>query len=229
MKQAEILQAKAYEHIRNMIISGSFQFDTVYSESGLARELGISRTPVRDAIHKLSSEGYIDILPSRGFVLHSLNLSEALQLLNVRSAIEGFCCYNAVSSLDKKEFDELIKVLDDSIKRQKEFQKSSSDKDIVAFVNEDMAFHYFLIKSSKNSFFKDTFAHYNFLNQQATDRTLHTENRMLETIREHEKIVESMKNGSPMDAYNALIEHMSSTEKLILTLFNNNPVRNSFL
>lgn len=60
------LQEEAYAHIKEQIVTGSLAEDQIYSETKLAAAIGISRTPVKDALVRLSQERLIDILPSRG-------------------------------------------------------------------------------------------------------------------------------------------------------------------
>jgi DNA-binding GntR family transcriptional regulator len=80
------LNEKAYEHIKQLITTHQLSYDEIYSETKLAKELGISRTPFRDAIHRLAQEGYIDIIPSRGFRLHKLTKEDVENTFQVCSA-----------------------------------------------------------------------------------------------------------------------------------------------
>ena len=81
----------AYEHLRNMIYQSELEFGRVYSETKLAARLNISRTPIRDALNRLAQERYIDILPNRGFVLHSPTQADIIEAYHVRLMIEGYC------------------------------------------------------------------------------------------------------------------------------------------
>ena len=60
------LNEQAYQHLQKLILSNRLSYGQIYSETRLSRELGISRTPFRDAVHRLAQEGYIDIIPSKG-------------------------------------------------------------------------------------------------------------------------------------------------------------------
>ena len=85
------LQQKAYEYLKDKVVSGKLDKDQVYSESYFAKELKMSRTPVREALQRLVQEGYIDVLPSRGFVIHPLTESDIVAMYQIRTAIECFC------------------------------------------------------------------------------------------------------------------------------------------
>ena len=67
------LNEQAYNYLQKLIMENHFSYQEVYSETKLSKELGISRTPLRDAVHRLAQEGYIDIIPSKGFMLHQMN------------------------------------------------------------------------------------------------------------------------------------------------------------
>ena len=85
------LNEQAYQHLQNFIITNRLSYQEIYSETKLSKELGISRTPFRDAIHRLAQEGYIDIIPSKGFMLHQLSRKDVNETFQVRSALESYC------------------------------------------------------------------------------------------------------------------------------------------
>ena len=72
------LNEQAYHHLQNLITTNQLSYQKIYSETKLSKELGISRTPFRDAVHRLAQEGYIDIIPSKGFMLHQLTRQDVL-------------------------------------------------------------------------------------------------------------------------------------------------------
>ena len=78
MSDYKALNAIAYGHLRRMIYASELEFNKVYSETKLAAQLSISRTPIRDALNRLAQERYIDILPNRGFRLAEAELEDAL-------------------------------------------------------------------------------------------------------------------------------------------------------
>ncbi len=97
INETSSLQSQAYNIIKEKILSKSMDSDALYSETRLARELGISRTPLREALQCLSQDGYITIIPSRGFKIRCLNQDTMRESIQVRCAIEGFCVYTAAS------------------------------------------------------------------------------------------------------------------------------------
>jgi len=89
MQTAQPLQIRAYESLKQMILEGQFTAGEIYSETKTSKELGLSRTPMRDAIQRLSQEGYIDVIPSKGFMLHEMTRRDLEDTYQVRCALEG--------------------------------------------------------------------------------------------------------------------------------------------
>ena len=112
MIEMKPLQAKAYEYIKTLILNGELKVDEIYSETKIAKELGISRTPLRDAIHHLVEEGYIDIIPSKGFKLHKMTKQDVLDTFQIRSAIEGYCTFYIAQNYKSEECQKLFSYLE---------------------------------------------------------------------------------------------------------------------
>jgi len=84
------LAQAAYKSIRRAIRSGDLTHDQLYSENGLATEMGISRTPVREALIELEREGLVRIAPQRGFQLRALSSEEEQEVFALRALLEAF-------------------------------------------------------------------------------------------------------------------------------------------
>lgn len=75
---------------KNSILSGELEPRVLYSETKLSAQIGISRTPMREALQSLSQDGYITIIPSKGFMIRQLNEKDMKDSIEIRCAIEGF-------------------------------------------------------------------------------------------------------------------------------------------
>lgn len=84
------VRERAYEHLKTCILSGRFTPGERLTEEHLAKELGISRTPIREALHKLESEGLIKPLPTRGFIASRDSKEEVGELFEIRAVLEGY-------------------------------------------------------------------------------------------------------------------------------------------
>jgi len=84
------VRERAYEFLKTAILSGRFNPGERLAEEHLAKELGISRTPIREALHKLETEGLIKPLPTRGFVASQDSREDVQELFEIRAVLEGY-------------------------------------------------------------------------------------------------------------------------------------------
>ncbi len=84
------VRERAYEYLKTSILSGRFNPGERLTEEHLAKELGISRTPIREALHKLESEGLIKPLATRGFIASQDSKDEIEELFDIRAVLEGY-------------------------------------------------------------------------------------------------------------------------------------------
>ena len=106
------LNEQAYNYLQKLIMENHFSYQEVYSETKLSKELGISRTPLRDAVHRHAQEGYIDIIPSKGFMLHQMNRKDVNETFQVRSALETYCTVQICKEFSSRKAKKLFKDLD---------------------------------------------------------------------------------------------------------------------
>ncbi len=210
MRQREfkVLQQEAYQYIKDRILSGELGYNQIYSESQIAREVGISRTPVRDAVHLLYQEGYLDIIPNKGFALHRMNEQDVLETYEVRSAIEGYCCRKLAGKKGTEAAEHLAAGLEESLRRQQEIFTNGGDPE--AFSQEDRNFHWLLVQSSENAAFQEFFGQYMYKLQRLAALSLQKPRRMEETLAEHRKIYQAIRDGDPQAAYSAVLDHMQA-------------------
>ena len=208
IREFKILQTKAYEYIKKSIVDGTMMFNKIYSETGLAQELGISRTPVRDAVHMLYQEGLVDVIPNKGFVLHKLNEQDVMETYEVRSAIEGYCVRKLALEKDEQRKDEILDSLYRSIAVQQSIYENGGS--IERFVDEDHNFHCLLVQNSKNDAFIDIFSNYMHWIKKLASYALAKDGRMEQTLSEHWMILNAISGGDGQAAYDALLYHMRS-------------------
>lgn len=86
----EPLRERVYSHLRSAILNGTIHPEGRLVEEVIARELGVSRTPVREALHKLEREGLIEHSPNRGFAVTRETESQVAEIFEIRSILEGY-------------------------------------------------------------------------------------------------------------------------------------------
>ncbi len=116
------VREKAYEFLKASILSGRFNPGERLAEEHLARELGISRTPIREALHKLESEGLIKPLSTRGFVASQDSQEEVEELFEIRAVLEGY----ALRVICGRITDAVLRQLEESVQKAEEALDLSS-------------------------------------------------------------------------------------------------------
>ncbi len=120
------IRERAYEQLKNSILSGRIEPGERLTEEHLARELGMSRTPIREALHKLESEGLIKPLATRGFVASQDSEQDVEELFEIRAVLEGY----ALRVICGRVTDPVLEELGESVAKAEEALKSQSLDDI---------------------------------------------------------------------------------------------------
>ena len=206
------LNEQAYNKLLSMIDSNYFQHNVYYSETKLSKEFNISRTPLRDALNKLSQEGSIDIVPSKGFCLHVMTHEDLLEMIQVRIALECYAAMEAAYYQESRNIQELIRDLEDTIETMKAVVERNGTTE--EYANVDFCFHRLLVDSLHNKQFHDLYKRY--LNRiiRIAEITLEQEGRKEEAVREHQSIIDAIKAGDQPAAHKAVLKHLIVTQQL---------------
>lgn len=208
----EALNTVAYNRLRQMIFNGDLEFNTLYSETKLAADLSISRTPVRDALARLSLEHYIDVIPNKGFILHKPTSSDLYSARHFRLAIEEYCASIIAENLqDERNLDIILKMED--IHR---LQCAVADEmHLKRFWTLDTEFHSTLVSWLQNPYFDALYANCNYLFTSLPVVSFFSEKRHLTTLEDHKRIIDAMKSGCPESARHAIAVHINESTRII--------------
>jgi DNA-binding GntR family transcriptional regulator len=103
---------RVYSHVRDCILSGTFAAAERLGEVSIARELGVSRTPVREALRNLAADGFIELRPHAGAIVRRWNLDELLSSFIIRAEIEAQAAAYAARRVVADEIEELAAICD---------------------------------------------------------------------------------------------------------------------
>lgn len=132
-----------FEYLKNAIISGDLKPGERLMEINIATQLGVSRTPVREAIRKLEKEQFIEMVPRKGAYVSSTTLKDMMDVLEVRRLIEGFAAELAAEKMKDEGLAALYRT-------HRAFLKALDDNDREAMVTLDNEFHDLILSSSEN-------------------------------------------------------------------------------
>jgi DNA-binding GntR family transcriptional regulator len=106
-RAGENLSTRAYGQIKHLILCNEIMPGQKLSHQQLSERLGVSRTPVREALTRLVQEGYVSFLPKRGFTCKEIRLQEAEELYELREALEAFAVEKAVEGSTEEALEQL--------------------------------------------------------------------------------------------------------------------------
>ena len=203
------LREAVCETLREAIRTGVLEPGERLMEVQLADELGISRTPVREAIRKLEQEGYVIMMPRRGTYVSDVSVSDIKEIFEIRSALESLATGLAARRIEPTELEYLKKLLT-------EIERHIDNNDIEKIVETDIRFHGVLYQVSRNERLVGIIQ--NLKEQLARFRTLSMSypGRLLETLEEHRDMVEAIAEGDASAARDAAERHMEHAEETLL-------------
>ncbi|MBE8954500.1 MAG: GntR family transcriptional regulator [Quinella sp. 2Q5] len=203
------LRETVCEVLRDAIRRGVLEPGERLMEVQLAEELGISRTPVREAIRKLEQEGYVIMMPRRGTYVSSMSVHDVKEIFEIRSALESLSTSLAAMRIEPDELDRLRALLG-------EIEGHIQRRDIDKIVETDIEFHGLLYRVSRNERLVAIIG--NLKEQLARFRTLSMSypGRLQETLQEHRAMVEAIAAGDVDAARDAAERHMEQAEETLL-------------
>lgn len=215
------LQVQAYDYLKELILSGGLEPDVMYSETKLSSEIGISRTPMREAIQCLSQDGYITVVPSKGFMLRQLNEEDMQESIQIRCAIEGYCVQNIAAETETKQGQKVLKELEKYLDKMEKalYAKDGPNmaniqagtwnpKRLDAFMEYDHQFHRAIVQYVNNKEFTQMFQRLMYLIHLTTKVSLGVAGRTDDTMKEHRLIYRYLSEGDGDSAYKLLMIHL---------------------
>jgi GntR family transcriptional regulator, rspAB operon transcriptional repressor len=139
--ETETIRQKVHKYVREQVLNGEIGPNERLIETKIAHEIGTSRTPVREALHSLEQEGLIESLPRIGYRVKTISDQEAIEIWEIRSAIETLAARWACSKAQKQ----LVKELGKNIAMA---EKEASQGRIENFVDIDGQFHEIIARLS---------------------------------------------------------------------------------
>ena len=214
MLSTQLLQEKAYLFLKEQVVSGQLCVGELYSETQMAKEIGVSRTPFKAALIRLSHEKYIDIIPSKGFQLHVFSEKEIQELFEARIAIESHCALRLMRDRGTPQGREIIGTLGEIVEAMETLGTPSSLMDFLAL---DSRFHTILVGFLDNDLLSGVYNSYTHQTTLLARESIRlAPPRMREAIQEHREIVTAISQGTMEDCISAVDRHMITSQNISL-------------
>ncbi len=199
------LDKKAYVILKTMIVQRELEPGSKIPQERIAADLGISRTPLINALKLLEKEHLVEPRPRRGFYVRVFDLDEMLAVFELREVLEGLACRKAAEAITPEQ-----------IKRLRTFFAAFAElttiTDVKAYAEEDKAFHAFLIEIGANTFLSSILETYNII--KASYQSVATEGLIRkpgETIGEHIAIIDAICQRNASEAERLMRIHLSNS------------------
>jgi DNA-binding GntR family transcriptional regulator len=205
-KENKSLTSIIFDRIREDILNNVYETGDKIVEAKLADELGVSRTPVREALKQLELDGLVENIPNRGVVVKGISKQDILDIYVIRTAIEGisarWCC-DRISDAEIQELKELFELM--------EFYTFKKDVDKIAELNT--RFHEIIYKATRSRYLEHILKDFQIFIKSTRNRSLRTPGRMGEALEEHREIIDAIVSRDSEAAERAILRHLEHSRK----------------
>ena len=218
------LRQRAYDHLQRKLISGELRAGSVVSEQSLATEIGMSRTPVREAIRTLEQEGVLEPLPRFGTRVRTLERRDLEELYELREAVEPFAVAKAARAVLPEDVLSLRRVCGEIQALALELKKSKLPSldaaQMQRLLGADLGFHLMLLRVAGNQRMMKIVSDSRLLTAIfGTQRQAHTVQVLEQTHKEHAAILEAVEQGNGAAAGRAMSAHIQASKRQALEAY----------
>jgi DNA-binding GntR family transcriptional regulator len=202
--QAESLAEKAYVAIRRLIVTLELGPGSVINERELVEQLGIGRTPVREALRRLAQEGLVEVYPRRGMFVTDVDVRNLALISEVRAALEPEAARLAAeraTDAERAELEELLDALDAG---------ASDDQALMAL---DERIHRAVYRCARNDLLTTTLEQYYVLALRIWTLALDRQHELKDAVQEHRALLEAIHDGDGERAAATMRAHVEDFEQ----------------
>ncbi len=202
--QEHSLGGRVFQKIRTDILKGRYKESDELRENAIGKELGVSRTPVREALRQLELEGLVTIVPNRGAYVTGISHKDVWDIYVIRSFLEGLCARWAAEHITDEQLEGLEEIL-----LLSEFQinrESGFNTDQVTAL--DGRFHAALYEASGSRMLSRVLTDFHNYVQVARKTSFVSEERARRSIREHRQILRAIRDRDAETAEQLANEHI---------------------
>ena len=215
--QDQSLRGKVFQKIREEILSGVYQDGEELREVTLGEKLGVSRTPVREALRQLELEGLVNMVPRKGAEVADITEKSLRDVLEVRKALEELSVQLACEKITEEEIEELKRVAE-------RFKDTLDDQDVTKIAEADVAFHDVIYTATDNQ--KLILLLNNLREQMYRYRVeyLKKEEAYPQLIAEHEELIDNISKRNKEEATRIMCEHIDNQVATVINVIHTKKV-----
>lgn len=200
------LTSKIFNILREDILNGKYGEGEKLVEAKLAEELGVSRTPVREALKQLELESIVENIPNRGVIVLGVSSQDIHDIYEIRAAIEGIAARWAVDRITDEELNALKEVYE-----LMEFYNFK--KDVEKFAELNTKFHEIIYKATKSRYLEQVLKDFQYYMKKTRRKSLQVEGRIHESLKEHKYILDAFMDRDKEKAEKTLTTHVCNSRR----------------
>jgi DNA-binding GntR family transcriptional regulator len=204
------LRDQTYNILKNMIILREIEPGKKINEEQIARQLNVSRTPIREALCRLENEGIVKIFPRRGAFVSELTETTVREILLIREVLEGLVARLAAQNMDEKTIDQLHETL------ARVNPEIKNEPELIDYTRSEVDFHALLLDACGNHMLRNMMAVVNAHLQIIRLRTVILPDRAQKTVKEHNRILKAIAKGDAIAAEDLMRKHVRSVRNMAL-------------
>ena len=182
------LRGQVFQEIREDILKGKFKENEELREATLGKELGVSRTPVREALRQLELEGLVHIIPNKGAYVTGITEKDVHDIYMTRSMLEGLCARWAAEHISEEQIQEMEEVL---LLTEYHLDRGNAEQ----LAELDGKFHEVLYDASQSRILRHILYDFHKYVQVARKRSVKKEDRAKKSLEEHREILNALRTG----------------------------------
>jgi DNA-binding GntR family transcriptional regulator len=199
------LPIRVYDHVKRRIVANELPFGSKLTEDELAKELGISRTPIREALNRLAQEGIVTVSPGRGAFVATLSFDDMVQLLEIREALEGMAARLASNRITKETLEKLRQRLETEARKQ-------ADNAYRGYLDADREFHESVVSACGNHHLLQLMKSLRDRIQMIRSRSVLLPGRARKSFQEHAEIIDALSARAPDLAEDRIRTHIRNVK-----------------
>jgi DNA-binding GntR family transcriptional regulator len=204
----ELLADRAYEELRDRIVTLRIAPGAPIDEDVIGQELAMGRTPVREAIKRLSLENLVTVFPRRGTFASEINITDLAHISDVRAVLEGHAARRAAERITEAQRAELDDLLE-------ELGRSRGSDDLEALIALDAHVHRFIYRCAANPYLEETLGRYFNLSIRIWHLVLDRLPHLFARVHEHDDVLRAIAAGEAERARAILADHIATFEREI--------------
>lgn len=207
-KENRSLTSIIFDRIREDILNNKYKVGEKIVEAKLADELGVSRTPVREALKQLELDGLVENIPNRGVVVKGITNQDIADIYTIRMEIEGIAAKWCVERMDDNHIDTLKEIYE-----LMEFY--TFKKDVEKCFELNTKFHETIYMATKSRYLEHVLKDFQIFMKSTRIKSLKTEGRMDNSLEEHRLILEALVNRDQELAVERIKKHIDNSRKKV--------------